>query len=502
MRSEAVFSCVRVRSETLASLPLIVYKRLPDGGKERAPYHPLYRVLHDRPNRWQTSLEFREMMQSHLDLRGNAYAQIVAGSNGPIDQLLPIHPDRVQVKRYQDGTFDYTVRMLNGTNERFLPDEIFHLRGWSLDGVTGLSPISVMREVVGIDIAAQDYAARFLANDATPSIVLKHPSALDDKAYRRLKESWQEQQTGKNRGSAAILEENMDVKALGITNKDAQFIEARKYQKSQIAAIFRVPPHMIGELDRATHSNIEHQGIEFTIYTMLPIAKRWEQAVTRDLFFPLPDDETEYFAEFLLDGLNRGDMDSRYTAYAIGRNWGWLSVNDIRRLENMNPITGGDEYLRPLNMTPAGTPGPDDQEDEQQNSGNSGAGPAPQDEQEESASAQRMRLFALAESAASRMIRKETAALSKLLEKHRGYSDRFCNAVASFYLAHKDVLSDALRIQPVAAAQYCDSNSLMLCQAAKAGKWEQAAFLVKSFECNTRLLAQIAMGLKVTEVTQ
>jgi len=502
MRSEAVFSCVRVRAETLASLPLIVYKRLPDGGKERASNHPLYRVLHDQPNSWQTSLEFREMSNAHLDLRGNAYAQILPGPNGPIDQLVPLHPDRVQAKRYTDGSFDYTVRKLDGSTETLQPQEMLHIRGWSLDGIVGLSPISVVREAVGIDLGLQDFAARFIKNDASPGMILEHPAKLSPEAYARVRESFQERQTGANRGKTAILEEGMKANKLGMTNKDAQFLEARKYQKTGIAAIYRVPPHMIGELERATHSNIEHQGIEFTVYTMLPIAKRWEQAISRDLFFQLPNDDNEYFAEFLMDGLNRGDMDSRYTAYAIGINWGWLCPNDVRRLENMNPIAGGDIYLRPLNMTPAGSRGPDPslptEEDGEEQPGDA----PPQDtgdEEQQTARTQRTRLLALAESAAARMMRKESSALKRLLQKHRsgisngGGREEFCSEISGFYEAHARVIADALRIPEARAFAFCTQNAAQIMPSARTGDWSKVESKILMNEGRARDLAQIAV---------
>jgi HK97 family phage portal protein len=501
LRANAVYCCVQIRAETIASLPLIVYRRLPDGGKERAPNHPAYRLLHDRPNQWQTGFEWREMMQGHLDLRGNAYSRILPGPSGPIDQLIPLHPDRVTPTLYTDGSIDYEVRKLDGNKEMLQPWQILHLRGWTQDGVKGMSPIALHRETVGIDLAAQDYAARSLRNDISPSLALKHPAVLDPEAYNRLRDSMQEQNTGANRGKALILEENMSIEKLGMTNKDAQFIEARKYTKSELAAIYRIPPHMIGLLDRATHSNIEHQGIEFTIYTVLPIARRWESIIARDLFFPLFDDSSEYFAEFLLDGLNRGDQPSRYTAYAIGRNWGWLSANDVRRLENMNSIGAqGDEYLRPLNMTIEGAPQAkqladgtpaDNSADTLQDDSVSGDG--------EAAKNHRTRLFALAESAAGRMARKEAAAMKRLLTKHRKpeadmlAGEAFCFDMLEFYKAHTKVLSDSLRIPEAASAQFCADNTGLLSSAARAGNWSLLEATIVSNEGRARHLAQIAM---------
>jgi HK97 family phage portal protein len=519
LAATAVYDCVRIRAETVASIPLIVYKRLPNGDKERAPYHPLYKVLHDQPNNWQTAFEWREMMQAHLDLRGNAYSRKMPGPDGPISQLIPLHPDRVTATLYTDNSIDYTVRGLDGSMEKLAAEEILHLRGWSEDGVHGITPISAQRDVIGIALGAQDYSARFLKNDVSPSLVYKHPEVLDKEAYERIKDDVQNQNTGENRHKAMILEDGLSIEKLGMTNRDAQLIESQKYTDGKIASIYRVPPHMIGLMDRATHSNIEHQGIEFTVYTMLPIAKRWEGIIARDLFFPLYDDGGEYFAEFLLDGLNRGDMDSRYTAYAIGRNWGWLSANDVRRLENMNSIGDqGDEYLRPLNMTIEGAPqakqigvGSPANDDE------SSEPPPPDDgsEEENQASATRMRLFALAESAASRLVRKETSALSALVKKHSDAArtifaaleagsvdiraltknaEAFVAKVRQFYAEHSSLIAESLRIDHDRCAMWCTTNGTMLCNLAKSGNWDQIAMLVKSFEGNVRPLAAMAMG--------
>lgn len=516
LAATAVFDCVHIRSETLASIPLIVYKRLPNGDKERAPYHPLYKVLHDQPNQWQTAFEWREMMQAHLDLRGNAYSRKMPGLDGPISQLIPLHPDRVTPTLYTDGSIDYTVRALDGSTEKLAAEEILHLRGWSEDGVHGISPISAQRDVIGIALGAQDYSARFLKNDVSPSLVYSHPAVLDPEAYERLRNEIQNQHTGENRHKAMLLEEGMKAEKIGMTNRDAQLIESQKFTDGKIASIYRIPPHMIGLMDRATHSNIEHQGIEFTVYTMLPIAKRWEGIIARDLFFPLYDDGGEYFAEFLLDGLNRGDIDSRYTAYAIGRNWGWLSANDVRRLENMNSIGDqGDEYLRPLNMTIEGAPQPkqigvgstpnDDESTEP---------PAPDDgtEEENQANAARTRLFALAESAAGRLVRRELSAINALVKKHRESAqailgaesvdpraltlnaESFAAKVRQFYAEHSSVISDSLRIDHDRCAMWCTTNGTMLVNMAKSGSWDQMVMLVKSFEGNVRPLAAMAMG--------
>jgi HK97 family phage portal protein len=356
----AVYSSVRVCCETVASLPKVIYKRLPDGGKERAIKHPLYHVLHSRPNQVQTSMEWVEMMEGHLELRGNAYSLIQPGPQGAIDQLIPIHPDRVRVFRLPNGRLRYEVRdWYTGELRSLTQDEIFHIRGWSSDGMVGMSTIALARETIGVGLGQQEYAARFLENDAQPRGVLEHPQTMSEESYKRAKTSFQEAQTGANRHKVAILEEGMKYNALSLNNKDSQFLEAREFTRSEIAGMFRVPPHKIGDLTKATFSNIEQQNIEFVVDCVRPRVVRWEQRINTDLINPLQIDNEEYFCEFLLDGLLRGDQKSRYAAYTQGRGTGFLSVNDIRRMENLNPIgPAGDEYLRPLNMVPLGTADP------------------------------------------------------------------------------------------------------------------------------------------------
>lgn len=356
MRLTAVYSAVRILAETIATLPLIVYRRTENDGKERATDYFLYPLLHDQPNEEQTSVEFREMLQGHLALRGNAYAQIDRKMGRPA-RLVPLHPDRVEVRR-EKGELVYKVNPTNGPAYflRRSAGEIMHLRGLSSDGVTGLNPIELFREAMGLGLAYEEYSGRLFGNGANINGVLETPQAMSDEALKRFRKLWQENYGGVgNAGKTAILEQGMKWQAIGIAPKDAEFIVSRKFQVTEIARIFRVPPHMLADLERSTFSNIEHQSLEFVRDTIRPWLVRWEQALTRDLI--PPEDRSEYFVEFLIEGLLRGDFKTRYDAYAIGRNNGWLSANDIRRMENMNPLPPeqGDVYLIPLNMVPAGS---------------------------------------------------------------------------------------------------------------------------------------------------
>lgn len=352
LRLAAVWACVRIIAETVATVPLPVYERLSDGGKERVRRHPLYDVLHDRPNRWQTSFEWREMMTGHAVLRGNAFSRIVPGPRGPVDQLIPLHPDRVRVEQLDNGDLRYEVRRQDGTTYRLLQDEMFHLRGLSSDGISGLALTAYAQESFGTALAAEGYAARFYSQDGSPGGVLETEATLGPTAYQNLTQSWKQAHTGpKGWHQPAILEQGLKWHQIGLSPEDAMLIDQKKWSVADCARWFRMPPHMIGDHERgAAYASVEQQALDFVVFTMTPWFVRWEQRLNSDLVLA----PQRFFVEFLLDGLLRGDIESRYKAYAVGRNWGWLSANDVRRSENMNPIEDGDEYLRPLNMTPLG----------------------------------------------------------------------------------------------------------------------------------------------------
>lgn len=352
LQTSAVYACVKILAETVASLPLHLFKKGKGGKSEMAEQHPLFSCLYEMPNDEMTSFEFREMMMTSLLLWGNAYARKIR-KNGHVTELWYLKPQLMTVERdTQTGKIKYTYSddITNQTYE-YKPEQIFHIKGLSLDGVTGLSPISQAREAVGLSLATEEYGAKFFGNGARPGGVLEHPGILKDP--EKLRESWNKVYQGtRNSHKVAVLEEGMKYHTIGIAPEDAQFLETRKYQVNEICRIFRVPPHLVGDLERATFSNIEHQSIEFVQHTIRPWLVRWEQAISRSLL-----DEKErllYFSRFNVDGLMRGDYKSRMEGYAIGRQNGWLSANDIRHLEDLPPIPkeqGGDAYLVNGNMT-------------------------------------------------------------------------------------------------------------------------------------------------------
>lgn len=358
-----VYACCRVLCETVGSVPLILYRRLPGGGKERAVDHELYSLLHDAPNAFQTSINFRELLQNHLCLRGNGYAQIVRDNGGMVRDLIPLAADRIEPKMSQDLALEYEYTPVGGGPKKILTQQqVLHIKGLSSDGLKGLSVLDLAKDTFGLAITQDGHAARYFSQGATPSLIVRHPKALGEVAYTNLKKSLQEKYSGvENANKLMLIEEGMDVTPVTMTNEQSQMIQARKFSVSDICRWFRVPPHMVGDLERATFSNIEQQSLEFIIYTMTPWFVRWEQALNQALLSEY--EREEYFFGFLVDGLLRGDIKTRYDAYATGRQWGWLSVDDIREFENMNPLPDGKGkvYLEPLNMKPAGTE-PDTQE--------------------------------------------------------------------------------------------------------------------------------------------
>lgn len=354
LRMSAVFACVKVLSESVAYLPLILYKREGEKKKSRATSHPLYTLLHDKPNSEMTSFTFRQTMMLHLCLRGNAYAEIETDRLGRVLSLTPIPQDQyVVTPERKDGVIRYKVKTIQTGIEKYIETEkMLHLMGLSTNGLIGLSPIQQARQSIGLGLAAEEYGARFFGNGANLDGVLQHPGKLTKDAKDYLRTSWEARHAGISKSHrTAVLEEGMTYNRIGIPPEDAQFIETRKFQITDIARIFRVPPHMIGDLDRATWANIEHQSIEFVAHTLGPWLKNWEQTILWKLL--KPQEQQQYYAEFLVDALLRGDTQSRYAAYATARQNGWMSANDIREKENEDPVDGGDVYLVPLNMVPA-----------------------------------------------------------------------------------------------------------------------------------------------------
>lgn len=352
MQISAVYACVRLLAETVAGLPLHLYRYTENGtGKERAPDHPLYKILYRQPNPEMTSFTFRETMMTHLLLWGNAYAQIIRDGKNTVLGLYPLLPENVEVDRDEAGNIfyiyhAYTDEVPGEKNQDiyFRADEIFHVPGLGFNGLVGFSPIAMMKNSLGTTLAVEKYGASFFKNGAQPSGVLEHPGVLKDP--KKIRDNWTAVYGGTNNAHrVAVLEEGMAYKPISLPPEDSQFLSTRQFGVEEICRIFRVPPHMVQDLAHATYSNIEHQSIDFVVHTMTPWLVRFEQAITKDLL--LEEEQEILFPKFNVDGLLRGDYQSRMSGYATGISNGFLSPNDIHRLENMDLIPaeeGGDDY--------------------------------------------------------------------------------------------------------------------------------------------------------------
>ena len=359
MQMSAVYACVRILSEAVASLPLHMYRYNDTGGKEKALAHPLYGILHDEPNPEMSAFSFRETLMAHLLLWGNAYAQVIRNGRGEVVSLYPLMPDRMNVDRDACGRlfYEYTrsdgdTRTLGGKSTVTLsPSDVLHIPGLGFDGLVGYSPIAMAKQAIGMGLACDEYGASFYQNGAQPGGVLEHPGVVKDP--KRVRESWNAIYQGSaNAHRVAVLEEGMAYKPISISPEQAQFLQTRKFQIEEIARIFRVPPHMVGDLDKSSFSNIEQQSLEFVKYSLSPWITRWEQSMHRVLL--LPSEKPRFFVRFNVEGLLRGDYKSRMDGYAVARQNGWMSANDIRELENLDRIPaedGGDLFLINGNMT-------------------------------------------------------------------------------------------------------------------------------------------------------
>lgn len=351
LSSTAIYAGVRLLAEALATVPLNVYRRT-SSVREVATEHPLHDVLHNQWNPWLTAAEGRSILLANAIVCGNGYAEVVRDGAGAIRELWPIWPNRME-PREKDGGLRYVFQPMEGAPREIAPDKILHTRGFSMGGLVGDHVVLKMREAVGLTLATEKFGASFFGKGANPGGVLEHPSTLSEQAQKRLVDSWQGGLDSAHR--IKVLEEGLSFKPISVPPEAAQFLETRRFQIGEVARMLKIPPHMLGDLERATFSNIEHQAIEFVRYSLRPWAVLLEQRLNGLL---TPAERAEgYYVKHVLEGLLRGDLAARSEAYAIGRQWGWYSANDIRELEDMNPIADGDIYLVPGNMLPANQAG-------------------------------------------------------------------------------------------------------------------------------------------------
>lgn len=455
-RVATVLACVSVKSKDIGMMPCKVYTEAPDGSKRLVSHHPVYDVLYSRPNDQQTAFEFKQQMQGHVELRGNAYAEIKPGPRGAVDQLIPMHPDRVHVERVKpSGRLLYRYNDPLTNNQRTLvQEEVFHLRNFCDDSAVGQSTIGMACDTFGVALAQQDYAARFLKNDARPPFVFEGTNFKTKEDREKFIASWQEQQTGGNRGKTGILPVGVSIKELGVKPIDQQLLEARKFSRIEICSIFGVPPHLIGETEKtATYASVEQFNIMYAVHCILPILVMWEQAIQRDLLT-----SGKYFAKFSMAALLRGDTASRYAAYHTAIGDGWLCQDEARALEDLNPIPGGigRRYWRPVNWAPLdqlAVPAsvPEETADTTSDDPNAGSGGTDTGEDTSALAAGsepnpktvHMQLQALAASVADRCVRKEVAALRKMVERGAGDYE-----VEEFYADQTQFIAQAFNLDP------------------------------------------------------
>lgn len=356
MACSAYTACIRVISDAVSALPLHVYERLANGGKAKAPTHPVYRLLHMQPNPWQTAQEFRDWMTGMYLHYGASYAEIRPGARGAVSELWPLHSSRMEVERLENGTLRYKYREPSGKQTLYSQEQIFCLRFTTEDGVKPVPTYQLFRNAIGLAQALEAHGSTYFGNGARPGIVLESDNPIPAEAAERLREQWERMHRGPDRAfRTAVLPNGVKAHELSASNEAAQFLETRQYQVIEICRAFRVPPHMIQDLTRSTYSNIEVQGTEFVQHCLLPHLKRWEAAISRDL---IVDDE-RYFAEHNVNGLLRGDHTSRAAFYVSALQNGWMTINEIREAENLNPIgPEGDKHFVQLNMTTLDMMGP------------------------------------------------------------------------------------------------------------------------------------------------
>jgi HK97 family phage portal protein len=360
--SPTVNACVQVAAQDWAKLPLPLYRRRPDGsGRDKAVDHPAYKLVTLRPNSRQTSYEWREMMQAHFELRGNCYSRVIRDFKFRPIELIPLHPDWVTPMRSADGTPFYKLRMFGtGAEETLKQHDMLHIRDRSDDGYIGKSQIERARDLIGLNIAGQRHASKIFANGARLSGVISLKGQVDKPGRDLAKQEFRDAYAGtgsRDYGGVAVFAEEGSFAPVSMTQADLEFVEQMKLTRQELAAVFRIPPHMVGIMDNATFSNIEHQRLEYVQDKLMPVARRWEQALAVTLLRESELDE--YYFEANFDAMLRGDTLARMQAMAIGRQWGLYSVNDWCDMENRNHVAGGDERLTPLNMWPLGEPRPE-----------------------------------------------------------------------------------------------------------------------------------------------
>lgn len=433
LKASAVYACVKVLAETIATLPLQMYEELP-AGREPAPNHPIDTLIRSRPNGRMTAIEFWEMMVLHGALRGTAYAEIIPGPRGAVDQLMPLHPDRVKPELLRDGSLRFQVtNPQTGDRRVLLQDEIFRIPGMSSDGISGIRAVDVAAEAIGLGMAADQYAGRVFRNNLNLGVAVKHPGKLSDEAQKNIIHKLMLRFAGsENAHRPIVLQEGMGIEVIGQKAHEAQLLEARRQQTIEMARYWRIPLHMLGVHDSQPRANVEQEALDLVKYTLRPWVRRIEQAISRDLIIA----PQRYSAKFNMEGLLRGDAKSRaeYFSAALGASGraAWMTPNEVRAIEGMNPsddpraeVLGG---ILPQKAAPQAS---------------NGGQPAARIEDDS------------LRARADRLVRKEVAAIRRARLRHAGDAAAFRAWVATFYGGHVSEVMEALQVEKPAARVYC-----------------------------------------------
>jgi len=438
----AVFASVRLLSTGVGTIPQKVYRRLDEDRKDLATEHPLYRVLHRRPNVWQVPAQYYELLMVHCLLRGNFFARIVLTGPGKVDQLVPLHPDRMKIEQLPTGRLRYHYSPPMGEPETLSQDEVHHVRGLSLDGVVGVSVLTYARNTIGLASAQQTHGAALFKNGSIPPFFLSSPNKMNSDAIKEFRQNWKGMHGGAdNAHNPPVFDNGMEAKALGITNEDSQWLESRKFEAEEIARFFGIPPHKIAILDKATFSNIEHQAIEYVTDALLPWITLIEQCEVRDLF----DEDDDFFPEFLIENRLRGDTASRYNAYSVGIKSRFLLPNEARARENLNPLEDGDEFPETPGVTGKDSQEKPDEDDD--------APPTPPPPPGQDPKAKSQEAFALLlDDAAERIAAAEIRGLESRADKAAEDRDRWNTWAGEFYGRHREYAVKTLA--PIALAWF------------------------------------------------
>jgi HK97 family phage portal protein len=459
-RVAAALACVGLISRMMAAFPSGVFKEMPNGGKQLAKKHRVNMLLSTTPNERQTRFEWVQMMQGWLELRGNAYSEIVIDKQGWPEQLLPLHPDHMQVEILSSGRLRYRYNdPLTAETRLLVQDQVFHLRNWSDDGIVGQSTVRMGVDIFGTALAAQEYSARFFENDAQPGGIITGANFRTTQDRDEFLAGWQRQHARRNRFKLAVLSGAMKFEPVGVHPADAQLLDARKFSRVEICSMFGVPPFLIGDTEKtAAYASTEQANIMFGTQCLWPRIVNWEQTCWRDLI-----QDPNYFAKWSMAALLRGDTAARYAAYQVAIQNGWMSQNEVRILEDLNPVLDGDYHWRPTNWSRLGDVAQPNPTPTGGGEGLPGSGEEPTNEEDEEAQLARLKL--MASSAAARCVRKEIGAMRKLLEGIGGAigPDSICaGAIRSFYSEHARFVADVLCLPPAKASDFCSQRAQRL----------------------------------------